>query len=89
MSPRSLYLDNIIDYGIKDPKGKPIEEVRKIRNEIERRVISLVEETNEQLAEANYLVLEIFPGIFWRIFQPTENARLIRPDEPFNKAANR
>jgi protein-tyrosine-phosphatase len=40
-------LNKVIDWGIEDPKGKPIEEVRKIRNEIERRVISLIEETNE------------------------------------------
>ena len=33
-----LFINNIIDWGIEDPKGKPIEEVREIRDEIERRV---------------------------------------------------
>ena len=31
----------LIDWKLDDPKGKPIEEVREIRNEIERRVESL------------------------------------------------
>ena len=33
-----LFLNNVIDWGIEDPKGKPIEKVRKIRDEIEIRV---------------------------------------------------
>lgn len=36
-------LDKVIDWGIEDPKGKPLEEVRKIRDEIERRVKELIE----------------------------------------------
>ena len=31
----------LVDWDLPDPKGKPIEEVRKIRDEIERRVIEL------------------------------------------------
>jgi len=31
----------VIDWGLDDPKGKPLPEVRKIRNEIERRVEEL------------------------------------------------
>lgn len=31
----------VIDWGLDDPKGKPLPEVRKIRNEIERRVDEL------------------------------------------------
>jgi protein-tyrosine-phosphatase len=31
----------LIDWGLEDPKGKPLPEVRKIRNEIERRVDEL------------------------------------------------
>ena len=33
-----LFINNVIDWGIEDPKGKPIEKVREIREEIERRV---------------------------------------------------
>lgn len=37
-----LFLNNPIDWGIDDPKGQPIEKVREIRDEIERRVKELV-----------------------------------------------
>jgi arsenate reductase len=33
-----LFIDNVIDWGIEDPKGKRIEKVREIRDEIDRRV---------------------------------------------------
>jgi arsenate reductase len=33
-----------IDWELPDPKGKPLDEVRKIRDEIQRRVASLLEE---------------------------------------------
>jgi len=32
----------LVDWHIEDPKGKPIEDVRKIRSEIEERVIELL-----------------------------------------------
>jgi arsenate reductase (thioredoxin) len=35
------------DWALNDPKGKPIEEVRKIRDEIERRVRQLISETED------------------------------------------
>ena len=35
-------LGNVVDWGLEDPKGKPIDEVRGIRDEIERRVLQLV-----------------------------------------------
>ena len=34
---------NLVDWGLEDPKGKPIEEIRRIRDEIERRVVELSE----------------------------------------------
>lgn len=37
-------LKNVIDWRLDDPKGKPIEEVRKIRDEIEKRVLKLISE---------------------------------------------
>ena len=38
-----LFINNVIDWGIEDPKGKPIEKVREIRDEIERRVKEIAE----------------------------------------------
>jgi arsenate reductase len=37
-----LFIPNLIDWGIEDPKGKPIEQVREIRDDIEQRVKHLV-----------------------------------------------
>jgi len=37
-------LKNVIDWGLEDPKGKPIEKVREIRDEIEKRVLALIAE---------------------------------------------
>ena len=48
----TLFIPNVIDWGIEDPKDKPIEQVRKIRDEIERRIkelatdVSVAEEEN-------------------------------------------
>ncbi len=36
------FFKETIDWGLEDPKGKPIEKVREIRDEIERRVKALV-----------------------------------------------
>jgi arsenate reductase len=38
----TLLLHNLIDWKMEDPKGKPIEKVREIRNQIEQRVMELV-----------------------------------------------
>jgi len=38
----ALFLDNVIDWKIPDPKGKSIDEVRKIRDQIKVKVIELV-----------------------------------------------
>lgn len=37
----TLFLPKVIDWGIEDPKDKPIEKVREIRDEIERRIKEL------------------------------------------------
>jgi protein-tyrosine-phosphatase len=37
----TLFIPNVIDWGIEDPKNKPIERVREIRDEIERRIKEL------------------------------------------------
>src|SRR3990170_3511413 len=39
-------LKNVSDWKLEDPKGKPIEEVRKSRDEIEKRVLKLISEQN-------------------------------------------
>jgi arsenate reductase len=41
--PASL-LDRVIDWKLDDPKGQPIEKVREIRDEIEKRVVKLINE---------------------------------------------
>lgn len=38
------FLSKVVDWKLEDPKGKPIEKVREIRDEIETRVKKLVEE---------------------------------------------
>ena len=38
----TLFLNNVIDWNIEDPKGKSVDKVREIRDEIERRVKKLV-----------------------------------------------
>jgi len=40
-------LKNVIDWGLEDPKGKPIEKVREIRDEIEKKVLKLIAETKQ------------------------------------------
>jgi arsenate reductase len=48
----TLFIPKVIDWGIEDPKGKPIEQVREIRDEIASRIkelaadISVAEEEN-------------------------------------------
>ena len=43
-----LFINNVIDWGIEDPKGKPIEKVREIREEIERRVKEIAQSLQKQ-----------------------------------------
>ena len=38
----ALFVNNMIEWSIPDPKNKPIDEVRKIREEIEIRIMELV-----------------------------------------------
>ena len=39
-------LGKVTDWNIKDPKGKPLEKVREIRDQIEEKVKKLINETN-------------------------------------------
>lgn len=43
-----LFINNVIDWGIEDPKGKPIEKVREIRDQIERRVKEIAQSLERQ-----------------------------------------
>jgi len=45
----TLFIPKVIDWGIEDPKDKPIERVREIRDEIERRIRELA--TDISIAE--------------------------------------
>ena len=46
-----IFLPKVTEWNLKDPKGKPIEEVRQIRNEIEKRIKELVAEITTIAAE--------------------------------------
>jgi arsenate reductase (thioredoxin) len=43
-----LFINNVIDWGIEDPKGKPIEKIREIRDQIERRVREIAQSLQRQ-----------------------------------------
>lgn len=43
----ALFIPKVIDWGIEDPKDKPIEKVRKIRDEIEKRVLEIIESAQD------------------------------------------
>jgi protein-tyrosine-phosphatase len=45
----ALFVKDLLDWNIQDPKGKPIEEVRMIRDQIEAKVIELVKKLKEQI----------------------------------------
>jgi protein-tyrosine-phosphatase len=49
----TLFIPNVIDWGIEDPKGKPIEKVREIRDDIDRRVRQLAAELTKDSLQAN------------------------------------
>jgi protein-tyrosine-phosphatase len=38
----TLFLQNLLDWNLEDPKDKPIEKVREIRDEIDQRVKEIV-----------------------------------------------
>ena len=43
-----LFINNVIDWGIEDPKGEPVEKVREIRDEIERQVKEIAQSLQRQ-----------------------------------------
>jgi len=43
----SLFVDDVLDWNITDPKGKTIEEVRKIRDQIKFEVLSLIKKLED------------------------------------------
>ena len=45
----SLFANDVIDWNISDPKGKSIEEVRKIRDQIRSEVLALIKKLEENL----------------------------------------
>lgn len=44
----ALFVKDVLDWGISDPKGKSIDDVRKIRDQIENKVKDLVKNLEEQ-----------------------------------------
>ena len=49
----ALFLNNLIDWNIEDPKGKPIEKVREIRDTIQQRVKELATGLNISYKQIN------------------------------------
>jgi len=43
----ALLVSKVIDWGIEDPKDKPIEKARKIRDEIDRRALEIIDSIRE------------------------------------------
>ena len=43
----ALFIHNLVEWNIEDPKGKPLEKVREIRDVIESRVRELVSNVNK------------------------------------------
>ena len=43
----ALFVPKVIDWGIEDPKDKPIEKVRQVRDEIEKRVLEIIESVQD------------------------------------------
>lgn len=43
-----LFIPKVLDWGIEDPKGRSIEKVKAIRDEIERRVKEAVQEIRKE-----------------------------------------
>lgn len=43
----ALFIPKVIDWGIEDPKDKPIMKVREIRDEIEKRVLEIIDATRD------------------------------------------
>ena len=43
----AVFLPKVIDWGIEDPKDKPIEKVREIRDEIEKRVLEIIDSVKD------------------------------------------
>ncbi len=50
----AFFFNNIIEWGIEDPKGKSIEKVREIRDDIEQRVRQLVADLVKSSAQSRY-----------------------------------
>jgi protein-tyrosine-phosphatase len=45
----SLFVNDVLDWNITDPKGKTIEEVRKIRDQIKLEVLSLIKKLEDDI----------------------------------------
>ncbi len=45
----TLFVPKVVDWGIEDPKGQPIEKVRGIRDEIERKVLEVIRELDTEI----------------------------------------
>ncbi|HEY7079320.1 MAG TPA: hypothetical protein VH500_06440 [Nitrososphaeraceae archaeon] len=52
----TVFVPNLVDWGIEDPKGKSIEKIREIRDEIQERVRGLI----ASLPKENYPIYDTY-----------------------------
>jgi protein-tyrosine-phosphatase len=50
----ALFINNVIEWGIEEPKGKSLEKVREIRDDIEQRVKQLAADLVKSSQQVNY-----------------------------------
>jgi arsenate reductase (thioredoxin) len=50
----TLFIDNLLEWGIEDPKGKSLEKVREIRDDIEQRVRRLAADLVKGSPQINF-----------------------------------
>jgi arsenate reductase (thioredoxin) len=50
----TLFINAVLEWGIEDPKGKPIEKVREIRDDIEKRVRQLAADLVKSSSQIKY-----------------------------------
>jgi protein-tyrosine-phosphatase len=50
----AILVDNVIDWGLEDPKSQPLEKVREIRDEVESRVIALIQDLTKSKRQRSH-----------------------------------
>lgn len=80
----ALFNPKVIDWGIEDPKGKSIDQIREIRDEIERRtkelekIVTLGNNENNMITDQHSLLCSYFSSNFCEIIIKNFDAPLAR-----------